>query len=69
MIDIDYQLLEPDTLDNILAEFVLREATDYGDVEVSFDEKKQQLYQRLKTGHDKIIYDSETDQCDIVPAI
>ena len=67
MIDIDYLLLESETLDNILAEFVLREGTDYGDAEVSFEEKKQQLSQQLKAGHAKIVYDSKTNLCDIVP--
>ena len=69
MIEIDYQLVTLDTLDNILAEIVLREGTDYGEAEVCFEHKKQQLFQQLSSRKAKLIYDSKTNQCDILTEI
>lgn len=39
---IPWQQLEPETLNNLLESFVLREGTDYGQQEMSFAEKTEQ---------------------------
>ena len=44
MIEIDYTLLTDLVFDRLLTEHVLHEATDYGKVELPFEDKKQQLF-------------------------
>ena len=66
MIEIDHQLLSKAALDGLLSELVLRAGTDYGNVEVSFEEKKEALLYRLLKGEAHIVYDAQHDQCDIV---
>ncbi len=66
MITIEHRMLAPETLDNLLSQFVLREGTDYGIEEISFEVKKKKLLQRLQNGEANIIYDSNADECDIL---
>ena len=40
--------LTPDTLNNIAREFVLREGTDYGEIEAAFADKVEQVIVKLK---------------------
>ena len=42
--------LSPDVLHSIAESFVLREGTDYGEQEVAFDTKVEQVIARLKSG-------------------
>ena len=66
MIQIDYQFLSDIALDNLLTEIVSRAGTDYGEVEIPLETKKQQLKHRLQTGKAEIIYDSTMDFFDII---
>lgn len=63
---VDYTLINPDTLDNLVAEIILREATDYGAVEKSFEQKKARLLEQIKSGKASIVYDSTTESCNII---
>lgn len=53
---IPYQQLSPDTLDNLIEQFILREGTDYGDVEVDLITKVEQIKRQLKAGEVVIVY-------------
>ena len=53
---IPYQALEPDTLDNLIESFILREGTDYGEQEVSLSEKTASVLTQLKAGVIVILY-------------
>ena len=66
MIDVDPNMLQPETLRNLLSEFVLREGTDYGFSELSMDEKIARLLKQIESGRAKIVYDPESMQCNIV---
>ena len=46
---IPIQELSAETLRNIAESFVLREGTDYGDVEMSFDDKVEQVLANLRS--------------------
>lgn len=50
---IPWQALEQDTLYNVLDSFILREGTDYGERELSLDEKRQRLLAQLEA--DKVV--------------
>ncbi|MDF1761052.1 MAG: YheU family protein [Coxiellaceae bacterium] len=66
MVEIDYRQLSCRALDNLLIEIVLREGTDYGLHERSFDSKKQQLKSRLEAGNAVIVYLPGDDYCDVI---
>lgn len=66
MIEIDYQQLDNDTLENLLTEIVLRNGTDYGEEEVTTVEKVGQLKTLLKSGKAVIMFDAISTHCDVI---
>ena len=60
--------LNPDTLRNIVKEFVLREGTDYGEVETELDTKVEQVLLQLKQGDAVLVYSELHDSVDIRPS-
>ena len=63
--EIPYQALSPDTLNNLIQELVTRDGTDYGDTEVSLQEKVRQVKLKLASGEAVIRYDEKLETCDI----
>ena len=63
---IPYGELSEDTLRNLVQEFVLREATDYGAEEAGLDSKINQVIAQLKKGKVTIVYDEYLKSCSIV---
>lgn len=59
--------LSAETLHSIAESFVLREGTDYGEVEASFDEKVAQVLSQLKAGEVVLIYSELHETVDIRP--
>lgn len=66
MIIIPYREFEPDILEAVLDEIITRDGTDYGMVELSVEQKRQQLLRRLEQGTAFICFDEETQSCIIV---
>jgi len=66
MVNIEHRLLSKVALDGLLSEIVLREGTNYGTVEISFEEKKQMLLDQLEKGRAHIVCDPEAGWCEIV---
>jgi len=66
MIEIDHRHMALDTLDRILTEIVTREGTDYGDAEVSTEDKKATLWRLLDCGDVVMVYYSSEGFCDII---
>ncbi|KUJ00775.1 YheU family protein [Vibrio sp. MEBiC08052] len=62
---IPWQTLEPDTLDNLIREFILREGTDYGEQEISLEEKVAQVKQQIQSGEAVIVYSELHESVDI----
>lgn len=60
-VEIPMDLLEPDVLRNLVREYVLREGTDYGAVEVGLDVKIQQVLRQIEKGDVKIFFDASTE--------
>ncbi len=58
--------LSADALRGVVESFVLREGTDYGDREVSFDTKVAQVVRQLERGEATIVFDPATESIDIV---
>jgi uncharacterized protein len=64
---IPHHMLSPDALRGVIEALVIREGTDYGAQEVSFETKVMQVQQQLDEGTVVIVYDEDTDSCTIQP--
>ncbi len=58
--------LSAPALEQLLEEFVTRSGTDYGETECSLAKKKQDVRTQLDSGKAVIVFDPETQTCDIV---
>ena len=63
-IEVPWDSINPDTLRNLIAEFVTRE---WSDTEYSLDTKIDQVLKQLRTGQAKIVFDMVSKTCNIVP--
>ena len=54
-IKIPYAQLNPETLNSVIEEFVTRDGTDYGEIEVSLETKTSQVLGQLKSGKAVIV--------------
>lgn len=64
--EIPYQKLSADILRAVIAEYVTRESTDYGDKAFSLDEKIAAVQLQLEKGSARIIFDPENETCNVV---
>ncbi|OIQ25415.1 YheU family protein [uncultured Vibrio sp.] len=62
---IPWQQIETDTLENLIKEFVLREGTDYGEMEYSLDQKIEQVKSLLKSGDATVVFSELHETVDI----
>ncbi|MCP4119504.1 MAG: YheU family protein [Desulfobacteraceae bacterium] len=65
VVKIPYDQLSPEALSGLVEEFVTRESTDYGAVELSLETKLSQVYQQLKSGNAFIVFDEASQTCNI----
>ncbi|WP_020588335.1 YheU family protein [Desulfobacter curvatus] len=64
-VKIPYDQLSPDALEGVVEEFVTRDGTDYGETEVPLEIKMNQVLDQLRTGKAVIVFDSESETCNI----
>ncbi|MGR5070178.1 MULTISPECIES: YheU family protein [Vibrio] len=62
---IPWQDIAPETLENLIREFVLREGTDYGTVEISLQDKIDQVKSQLEKGEAVIVFSELHETVDI----
>ncbi|MCK6263150.1 YheU family protein [Vibrio sp. ZSDE26] len=62
---IPWQQIENDTLENLIKEYVLREGTDYGEIECSLQDKVDQVKALLKTGEATVVFSELHETVDI----
>jgi uncharacterized protein YheU (UPF0270 family) len=65
-LEIPFEQINPDTLHNMLQEFVTREWADLGDSGYTLDDKVAQVLRQLKDHSAKIVYDVTTESWNIV---
>jgi uncharacterized protein YheU (UPF0270 family) len=58
--------LSADALNGVIESFVLREGTDYGERDVSFETKVAQVLRQLERREAEIVFDPNTESIDIV---
>lgn len=64
--EIPWQQLSEDALNGLIHERVTRDGTDYGAVECSLEQKYNQLLSMIKNKEAIILYDVESQSCEIV---
>ncbi|ARZ79343.1 MULTISPECIES: YheU family protein [Enterobacter cloacae complex] len=64
---IPWQALSPDTLDNLIESFVLREGTDYGEHERSLEQKVNDVKRQLKSGDVVLVWSELHETVNIMP--
>ena len=57
--------LSPEALQGVIQEFISRDGTDYGEMEVSPETKFRQVKHKLDTGMAVLIFDDETETTNI----
>lgn len=62
---VPWQEIAPETLDNLIKEFVLREGTDYGSQEVGLEKKIEQVRKQLISGDAVILFSELHQEVDI----
>ncbi|MGR5267466.1 YheU family protein [Vibrio astriarenae] len=62
---IPWQEIESETLDNLIKEFILREGTDYGEYEVTLEQKVEQVRKQIEAGDAVIVFSELHETIDI----
>jgi len=66
-VEIPQQRLQTELLSALLEEYASRDGTDYGEREVPLETKVEQLRSQLILGELCILYESDSEQWDLVP--
>jgi uncharacterized protein YheU (UPF0270 family) len=66
LIVIPHRELSAEALRGVLESFVLREGTEYGEREVSLDQKVAQVLHQLERGEAQVIFDAALESIDII---
>lgn len=64
---VPHDQLSGEALNGVIEEFVTRDGTDYGVREVTLDEKIARVKRLLETGKAVIVFDPESQSCNILP--
>lgn len=67
-IEIPFERIDPETLRNMIGEFVSREWTEWGEAGCSHDEKVAQVFRQLEAHTAKVVYDLASESWNIVAA-
>ena len=65
-VDIPLEQINPDTLRNMVAEFVTREWADLGDSDYTLDDKIAQVLKQLHDNRAKVVFDLTSESWNIV---
>jgi hypothetical protein len=68
IVEVDPQMLAPETLRALVEEFVTRDGTDYGASEASLERKVADVLRQLARGEVRIAFDPRTSRANIVAA-
>lgn len=67
MIEIPLSRLDGDVLQAVIEEFITREGTDYGQLDMSLAQKVEQVRRQLQMGQAVIVFDDATESTSIMP--
>ncbi|MDF2181390.1 YheU family protein [Neptuniibacter sp. CAU 1671] len=63
---VPWQAVQPETLDNLIEEYVTRDGTDYGEQETSLSRRVEQIRTKLQSGEAVLLFSESTGLCNIV---
>ena len=63
---VPHRELSGEALDRLIAEFVCRDGTDYGEREALLEQKMDAIRQQLERGDVAIVFDPETETANII---
>lgn len=63
---IPHQQISPEALQGLMEEFVTRSGTDYGEVEISLQNKVEQVRRQLERGDVVIVFDPATESVSLL---
>jgi uncharacterized protein len=66
MIVVPHGELSPEALRGLIEDFVTRDGTDYGEIEVPLDVKCTQVLRQLKSGIARIVFNEEDESFTIL---
>src|SRR6185369_17547068 len=66
-VEVPVERISREALDGLIEEFVTRDGTDYGLQERTLEEKKRAVARQLDRGEVVILFDPESETCNIVP--
>jgi uncharacterized protein YheU (UPF0270 family) len=64
-IEVPHSELSAELLNAVIESFVLREGTDYGEKELSLEDKVARVISQLKRGEARILFDPESESVTI----
>jgi len=65
-VDVPYERLDPETLRNVIEEFVTRDGSDWGEAGGTLEEKVGQVMQQLRSRKIKIVFELNSQTANIV---
>jgi uncharacterized protein len=65
-VDVPYERINPDTLRNLIQEFVTREGSDWSDADGTLEDKVGQVLRQLRDKKVKVVFDLSTQTANIV---
>jgi uncharacterized protein YheU (UPF0270 family) len=65
-VDVPYQDVNPETLRNMIEEFVSRDGSDWGDAGGTMEAKIDQVLRQFKAGKIKVVFDLASQTSNIV---
>ncbi|WP_429886014.1 YheU family protein [Geoalkalibacter halelectricus] len=65
-VEVPYERINPETLRNLIQEFVSRDGADWGDAGCSLKDKVNQVLGQLKAGKARVVFDLKTETANIV---
>lgn len=65
-VDVPFDRLDPETLLNMVREFVTREWEEVGDTDFTLDDKVAQVFKQLKERKVKVVFDLASETGNIV---
>lgn len=65
-VDVPYERISPEVLQNLIAEFVTREWEELGVSSYTLEQKIEQVHRQLQQRKVKVVFDLTTNSCNIV---
>ena len=65
-VEVPYERLDAETLQNVIQEFVTRDGADWGEVGGTLDDKIDQVMQQLRNRKVKVVFEMKSQTVNIV---